>query len=71
MNPLHENFLRTPLLDTNKHSNIVEYVNWVLSELSVGVNKMVNRIGRKSWVVEPSQVHVKNYRNFRGLNWQL
>ena len=31
---------------TNKHSNIVEHINWVLSELSVGVHKMVNRIGR-------------------------
>jgi len=33
-------------LDTNKHSNMVEYINWVLSELSVGVHKMLNRIGR-------------------------
>jgi len=31
--------------DTNKQSNIVERINWVLSELSVGVHKMVNRIG--------------------------
>jgi len=33
-------------LDANKHSNIVEHINWVLSELSVGVQKMLNRIGR-------------------------
>jgi len=32
--------------DANKHSNLVEYINWVLSELSVGVHKMMNRIGR-------------------------
>jgi len=32
--------------DTKKHSNIVEHINWVLSELSVGVNKTVNGIGR-------------------------
>jgi len=32
--------------DTNKHRNIVEHINWVLSELSVGVHKTVNRIGR-------------------------
>jgi len=32
--------------DTKKHSNIVEHINWVLSELSVGVHKTVNRIGR-------------------------
>jgi len=32
--------------DTNKHSNIVEHINWVLSELSVGVHKTVNRSGR-------------------------
>jgi len=25
--------------DANKHSNLVEYINWVLSELSVGVHK--------------------------------
>jgi len=30
----------------NKHSNIVEQINWVLSELSVVVHKTVNRIGR-------------------------
>jgi len=24
--------------DTKKHSNIVEHINWVLSELSVGVH---------------------------------
>jgi len=33
-------------LDVNKHSNIIEYIIWVLSELSVGVHKMLNRIGR-------------------------
>jgi len=32
--------------DTKKHSNIVEHINWVLSELSVGVQKTVNRISR-------------------------
>jgi len=32
--------------DTNKNSNIVEYINWVLSEPSVGVHKTVNRIVR-------------------------
>jgi len=32
--------------DKNKHSTIVEHINWVLSELSVGVDKTVNRIGR-------------------------
>jgi len=31
-------------LDVNKHSNIVEYINWVLSEFAVGVHKMLNRI---------------------------
>jgi len=30
-------------LDTNKHSNVVEHINW---ELSVVVHKMLNRIGR-------------------------
>ena len=25
---------------------MVEHINWILSELSVGVHKMVNRIGR-------------------------
>jgi len=32
--------------DTNKHSNIVENIIWVLSELSAEVLKMLNRIGR-------------------------
>jgi len=32
--------------DTNKHSNVVQYINWILSELSAGVHKTVNRIGR-------------------------
>jgi len=32
--------------DTKKHSNIVEHINWVLSELSIGVHKTVNHIGR-------------------------
>jgi len=32
--------------DTKKHSNIVEHIIWVLSELSVEVHKTVNRIGR-------------------------
>ena len=31
---------------TKKHSNIVEYINWVLSELSAGEHKMLNRIVR-------------------------
>jgi len=29
-----------------RNSNIVEHNNWVLSELSAGVRKKVNRIGR-------------------------
>ena len=33
-------------LDVNKHSNTVEHIIWVLSELSIGVHKMLNRIGR-------------------------
>jgi len=33
-------------LDVNKHSDKVEHLNWVLSELSVVVHKMLNRIGR-------------------------
>jgi len=33
-------------LDKNKHSNIVEHHNRVLSELSIGVHRMLNRIGR-------------------------
>jgi len=33
-------------LDTNKYSNVVEHINWVLSELSVVVHKMPNRIDR-------------------------
>jgi len=33
-------------LGVYKHSSIVEHIIWVLSELSVGVNKMLNRIGR-------------------------
>ena len=32
--------------DTNKQRNIVEHINWVLSELSAGVHKTVNRTGR-------------------------
>jgi len=36
-----------PDYGTNKHSNIVENINRVLSELSVGVHNTVNRIGRK------------------------
>jgi len=36
-----------PDYGTNKHSNIVENINRVLSELSVRVHKTVNRIGRK------------------------
>jgi len=35
-----------PDYDTNKQSNIEEHLNRVLSELSVGVHKTVNRIGR-------------------------
>jgi len=31
--------------DTIMQRNIVEHINWVLSELSVGVHKEVNRIG--------------------------
>ena len=38
-------FLLISYLDVNQHSNIVEHINWVLSELSVGVHKMLNRIG--------------------------
>jgi len=30
----------------NRHSNIVEHINWVLSELSVVAHKTLNRIGR-------------------------
>jgi len=39
--------LVAPLADynTNKHSNIVEHINWDLSELSVRVHKTANRIG--------------------------
>jgi len=46
-------------LDVNKHSNIVEYIIWVLSELSVGVHKMLNRIGRRciSLLVEHCSFH--------------
>jgi len=33
-------------LDVNKNGNIVEHIKWVLSELSVGVHKMLNRTGR-------------------------
>jgi len=33
-------------LDVNKNGNIVEHINRALSELSVGVHKMLNRIGR-------------------------
>ena len=32
-------------LDVNKNGNIVEHIKWVLSELSVGVHKMLNRTG--------------------------
>jgi len=32
--------------DTNKQCNIVEHINSVSSELSVGLHKTVNRIGR-------------------------
>jgi len=31
---------------TNKYSSIAEHINWVLSELSVGMHEMVNPIGR-------------------------
>jgi len=30
----------------NKHSNTVEHINWVLSQLSDGVHKTLNRIVR-------------------------
>jgi len=33
-------------LDVNKQNNIVEHIIWDLSELSVGVHKMLSRIGR-------------------------
>ena len=33
-------------LDVNKHSKIVEYIDWILSEFSVGVHNMLNRIVR-------------------------
>jgi len=32
--------------DKNKQSNIVEHISWVLAELSVGVHKTVNFLGR-------------------------
>jgi len=32
--------------DTYKQSNIVDHINWVLSELSVGVHKTVKFIAR-------------------------
>jgi len=32
--------------DTKEHSNMVEHINWILSELSLGVHKTVNSIGR-------------------------
>jgi len=36
-----------PLIsEVNKHNNIAEHISWVLSELSVGVHKMLNCIGR-------------------------
>ena len=35
-------------LDANKHSRVVEHINWVLSELSVGVHKILNLIGSTS-----------------------
>jgi len=31
---------------TNKQRKIIERISWVLSELSVGVHKTLNRIGR-------------------------
>jgi len=31
-------------MDTKKHSNIVENIDWVLSELSVAVHKILNGI---------------------------
>jgi len=39
-------FLSISYVDVYKHSNIVEHIVWVLSELSVEVHKMLNRIGR-------------------------
>jgi len=35
-----------PDYGTNKQSNIIEHLNRILSELSVGVHKTVNRTGR-------------------------
>jgi len=35
-------------LDANKHSSVVEHIYWVSSELSVGVYKMLSRIGSTS-----------------------
>jgi len=48
--------------DENKHSNIVEYIIWVFSELSVGVHKMLHRIGRTciSLLVEHFSFHAFN-----------
>jgi len=39
-------FLLISHLEVNKHNNIAEHIDWVLSELSIGVHKMLNRIGR-------------------------
>jgi len=38
--------IKISYLDVNKHSNVVEHINWVLSELSVRVQKMLNHISR-------------------------
>jgi len=35
-------------LDANKHSSVVEHIYWVSSELSVGVHKVLSRIGSTS-----------------------
>jgi len=34
------------VFDAKKHSNVVEHIIWVLSDLSDGVPKMLNRTGR-------------------------
>jgi len=49
-------------LDVNKHSNVVEHINWVLSELSVGVYKMLNRIG--STCISLLQYNTSVYMHF-------
>jgi len=49
-------------LDANKHSSIVEHISWVLSELSVAVHKMLNRIG--STCISLLQYNTSVYMHF-------